>query len=157
MTALSVHLENHANYESSIKHADSVMRLLTNASFRSLFLWKKEDVKNKRENMNYEVIESVPTELRMYILEQMATLEHIYERRRRSIPEPNRPPSFDQSQWIGKVRSMFGISNGHAYLKQAMVIFDFNLIICYKITYFLFNLMNRKRMAKWNAALCRNC
>jgi hypothetical protein len=121
MAALSIHLEEHANYDSTLKHAESVMRLLTNANFRSLFMWLKEEQKNKRDNMDYDVIESVPVQLRVYIMDQTDRLGEIYNIRRMEISARNRPEPFNKDRWLGKVRSTFGVSNGHAYLKQAMV------------------------------------
>ena len=71
--------------------------------------------------MDYTVIESVPMEFRMFLLDNMSRLGAIYNVRRMDRPVKDRPPEFDQHQWIGKIRSMFGLANGHAYLKQVMV------------------------------------
>ena len=51
----------------------------------------------------------------------MATQGAIYNVKRKNYPPGRRPAPFCQQQWLGKIRSMFGIANGHAYLKQAMV------------------------------------
>ena len=123
MAALAIHLEQNTSYESTVKNADSFMRLLTNASFRSLFLWDKSEQKNKRTNMNYDVIETIPIELKMYIFDQMTRLREIFNVKRLEISEDKRPQEFCQQQWLAKIRAMFGVANGHAYLKQAMVIF----------------------------------
>jgi hypothetical protein len=121
MAATSIYLETRANYESTTGHALSILHMLTNANFRSLFLWVKEEMKNKRVNMDYEVIESVPTEFRMFLLDQMHRLGEIYNMKRMQIPETKRPEEFSPNQWIAKIRSMFGVSNGHAFMKQALV------------------------------------
>jgi hypothetical protein len=121
MAATAIYLETHASYESTTRHADSIIHLLTNANFRSLFLWVKEEIKNKRDNMDYEVIESVPSEFRIYLLDQMTRLGEIFNIRRLEAPANRRPKEFSMPQWLAKIRSMFGVSNGHAYLKQAMV------------------------------------
>jgi hypothetical protein len=121
MAAVSIYLEQRANYENTNKHADSVLRLLTNASFRSLFLWIKEEQKNKRTLMDYSVIESVPLEFRMFLLDQMSRLGDIFDVKRLEKPKNERPAKFHQHDWLAKVRSMFGLANGHAYLKQVMV------------------------------------
>ena len=124
MAALAIHIENNASYESSIKNADTMMKILTNASFRSLFLWNKDEHKNKREEMDYEPIQSLPMEFRMFILDQMTRQEEIYKIKRRSAPKGSVPAPFSQQAWLAKVRSLFGIANGHAYLKQVMVMFE---------------------------------
>ena len=121
MAAVSIYLEQRANYENTNKHADSVLRLLTNASFRSLFLWIKEEQKNKRTLMDYSVIESVPLEFRMFLLDQMSRLGDIFDVKRLEKPKKERPAKFNQHDWLAKIRSMFGLANGHAYLKQVMV------------------------------------
>ena len=121
MAATAIYLEAKANYENTTKHADSVLRLLTNASFRSLFLWIKEEQKNRRTHMDYTVIESVPKEFRMFLLDNMSRLGAIYDVKRFEKTKKERPPKFNNHDWLGKIRSMFGLANGHAYLKQVMV------------------------------------
>jgi hypothetical protein len=121
MAATKIYLESYANYDTTIKHAESIIRLLVNANFRSLFLWVKEELKNRRNNMDYTVIESVPIEFRVFILDHMNDLAKIFNIKRMEKSREERPPKFDQNQWLHKVRSMFGVSNGHAYRKQVMV------------------------------------
>ena len=71
--------------------------------------------------MSYDVIESVPMEFRVFLLDTMSRLKDIYEIKRQEVPESQRAQEFTRQLWLGKVRAMFGVSNGHAYLKQAMV------------------------------------
>ena len=92
MAALAIHLETAANYESTIRHADSTLRLLTNANFRSLFLWDKTEQKNKREKMSYTVIESVPMVFKVYIMDQMTRLHENFNIKRKEFPAGRRPP-----------------------------------------------------------------
>ena len=138
MAATAVYLEQKANYENPTKHADSVLRLLTNASFRSLFMWIKEDQRNKRNHMDYTVIESLPVQFRMFLLDNMSRLGEVYDLKRLEKPKKERPPKFNNHDWLGKIRSMFGLANGHAYLKQVMVSFD--IIYFLNVTIFMYSI-----------------
>ena len=76
MAAISVFISDNVSYANTVKHAESFMSILSNANFRSLFLWIKEETKNRREGMDYTVIESVPIEMRVYIEDERRRQEN---------------------------------------------------------------------------------
>ena len=71
--------------------------------------------------MDYTVIESVPVEFRVFLLDHMVRLGKIFNMKKLEKSKGQGPQEFDPQQWLHKVRSMFGVSNGHAYRKQVMV------------------------------------
>ena len=73
MAAVSEVLLMNCDFTSMTKHAISFCRNLFNANFRSIYVWKKEDISNRKDNMTYEVVQSLPAEVRTWIGQERAT------------------------------------------------------------------------------------
>lgn len=63
----SIMLEDGCDYDSTTKHAISFTRILFNNNFRSLYVWRKSEITNRRPDMNYDLIYSLPAEVRTWV------------------------------------------------------------------------------------------
>jgi hypothetical protein len=67
---MSEFLMRNVSFASTTKHAETFMSLLTTNNFRSLFLWSKDETGRRQTCLNYDVIESLPKDLKMFIEEE---------------------------------------------------------------------------------------
>ena len=67
MSLASIMLEDGCEYDSTTKHAISFVRILFNNNFRSIHVWRKSEITNRRPEMHYDVIFSLPAEVRTWV------------------------------------------------------------------------------------------
>jgi hypothetical protein len=111
---MSEFLMRNVSFASTTKHAETFMTLLTTNNFRSLFLWSKDETGRRQTCLNYDVIESLPKDLKMFIEEE----------RKRHEEEFNKYPrkkSFNPQLWMRTIRKIFCNSVAEAFKKALEV------------------------------------
>ena len=121
MAAVSEYLFGNVDFSSVNKHAVSFSKLLFNANFRSIHCWRKEEITNKREDMDYDVIRSLPEEVRTWICRERA--KHIrHFALEVCTDEPReKPVKYNATIWMDKFRKMFTTARGELYKKTLKV------------------------------------
>lgn len=71
MSMASIMLEDGCDYESTNKHAISFVRILFNNEFRSIHVWRKSEITNRRPEMHYDVIYSLPADVRTWVRKKL--------------------------------------------------------------------------------------
>ena len=124
MAAMHKYLVANCTFKDSGSHAGDFGRLMFNSNYRSLHCWRKEDRSNKRKDMVYTAVESLPVVIRTWILEErlrhIPYFEHKWaygkEGKRRK-----RPHTFNAVKWLRSFRKLFTVSTGEAFKKQRTV------------------------------------
>ena len=121
MAALSEYLLMNSDFTDNLKHAQSFVKLLFNANFRSLYCWDKKDITNRRKRFNYRLINSLPESVKSFIGQERA--KHIrYLAVNVATGDPkDKVVLYDPEKWIGKVRKMFTLASGELHSKSIKV------------------------------------
>ena len=72
MAAIHKYLLETVSFKNTGKHATTFCKALFTANLRGLYCWRKEDLNNKRKDMCYDVLMSLPDVVRTWIIEERA-------------------------------------------------------------------------------------
>ena len=114
ISSLSDFLLGNVSFASTTKHAESFMTILTTNNFRSLFLWNKDESGRRQTCLNYDVIESLPKELKIFIEEER-------RRHQEEFNKKERKKSFNPQLWMRTIRKIFCNSVAEAFKKALEV------------------------------------
>lgn len=112
------------DWSSVTKHATSFCKALFNANYRSIKVFKKQDIANKRKNMEYAAIQPLAHELREFAMEERAFHAALFEKKSESL---GTLVSYDHDAWMTTFRRMFTTATIDAYNKQYWVMFYINI------------------------------
>ena len=120
MAAAAELLLTDCDFSDNAKHAQSFCKAICNANFRCLFVWAKEDIKNKKDS-NYDGLLDVPQEAKTWIAQERA--KHIrYFSVQVATEEPRHPAArYDGIKWMKRFRKCFTDSAGELFKKTLMV------------------------------------
>ena len=121
MAAATEYLLANAEFKNTEKHAQSFAKLITNANFRSIFTWRKEEISNKRENFDYDFLQSFPEELRTFICRERARHVRYFAVEFATCAPRKKPIKYDGVKWMQKFRRMFTASTTEAHNKANYV------------------------------------
>jgi hypothetical protein len=114
--SISSFIENEISSASTVKNAESFITLLTNANFRSLFLWTKGKSDTKNAKINYDVIEPVPKVFREFVENQRIVQEANF-----NLKNLDHPQEFNPQLWMRTIRKSFRNAVDLAYRKALEV------------------------------------
>jgi hypothetical protein len=97
------------------------MSILTNANFRSLYVWSLEEAKHRRPGMNYGAIQSLPVEMRTFIEDERRRHASHFDIKILEFPPEERPPKFNPQLWMRIVRRSFSRAIAQAFKKAQEV------------------------------------
>ena len=127
MAAVSEYLLMNCEFVNTVKHAGSFMRLLTTATWRSLYTWdkikntnKRRRTKGKRQFQN-KLIKSVPAALKTFICQERAKHVRYFAINVATEEHRDKIVKYNPIQWMGKVRKMFTLATGEASNKHLVV------------------------------------
>ena len=120
MAAAAELLLTDCDFTNYSKHAQSFCKIITNANFRSLYIWSKKDILNKKD-ANYDGLLNLPQEAKTWIAQERA--KHIrYFAVQVATEEPRTPaPRYDGVKWMQRFRKMFTDSAGLLWTKSLAV------------------------------------
>jgi len=121
MAAVSEVLLMNCDFSSTTKHAISFCKILFNANYRSLIVWKKEDISNRKENFTYEVITSLPAEVRTWIGQERARHIRFFGLEVATCEPREKSVKYDPVAWISRFRKMFTNSGSELHAKTIQV------------------------------------
>ena len=121
MAAVSEVLLMNCDFTSTTKHAISFCRNLFNANFRSIYVWKKEDISNRKDNMTYEVVQSLPAEVRTWIGQDRARHIRFFGAEVATCETREKAVKYDPVAWITRFRKMFTASSSELHAKTIKV------------------------------------
>ena len=122
MAAASELLLMNCDFSSTTKHVMSFCRSLFNANLRSIFVWKKEDISNRREDMNYAIVHSLPTEVRTWIGQERAWHIRFFAVEVATCEPREKAVKYNGPEWMSRFRKMFTSSSGELHAKTIKVI-----------------------------------
>ena len=117
MAAATEYLLANADFKNTEKHAQSFSKLITNANFRSIFTWCKEEMLNRRKGMVYGAITSLPEEMKVWIGEERARHIRHFQVEVATLAEKAIPSQYDGTEWMARFRKTFTESSSELYNK----------------------------------------
>ena len=127
MAAASELLLTDCDFSSVSKHAQSFCKIITNANFRSLFVWCKKEILNKKD-ANYDGLLNLDQEAKTWIAQERA--KHIrYFAVQVATDEPRSTiVRYEGKDWMIRFRKMLTESAGQLWKKSLAVREHFNLV-----------------------------
>ena len=121
MAAASEYLLANSVFHDTEKHAQTFARLITNANYRSIHTWRMEELLNRRKDMDYGAISSLPTELRVWIGEERARHIRHFQVEIATLEERAIPVVYNGGVWMTRFRKMFTQASSKLFSKQLWV------------------------------------
>ena len=121
MAAATEYLLANSDFKNSEKHAQQFCKLLTNSNFRSIFTWCKEEILNRRKDMVYGGITSLPEEMKVWIGEERGRHIRHFQVEVATLDDRAIPVAYDPVVWMARFRKMFTESSSELYNKTLWV------------------------------------
>ena len=121
MTAIHNYLIENCRFTDTGKHAVDFCKLMFTANLRGLYCWRKEDLNNKRKDMHYDVIMSLPDVVRTWICEERARHIPYFSMKPGSRKRKSKRSRYNATEWMRRFRKLFTLATAELFKKQKKV------------------------------------